>query len=70
MKSDYWKVPDEQVEEKTGRKIAYWMKVLDLFKAAGTKPNEVVAHLQQEHKVPRYRARTLTTHYLKKNAAQ
>lgn len=44
------------------------MKVLDAFQAEEKKPSDVVAHLQQEHDVPRYWARTLTTHYLKKNA--
>lgn len=68
MKEDYWNVSDDQVVEKTGKKLAHWMKVLDAFKAAGKKSNEVVAHLQREHNVPRYWARTLTTHYLKKNA--
>lgn len=34
MKSDYWNVTDEQVIEKTGKKIAEWMKILGKFKAA------------------------------------
>ena len=66
MKQDYWNVSDEQVLEKTGRKIADWIKILDKFKAAEKKSNDVVAHLQQQHDMPRYWARTLTTHYLKK----
>jgi hypothetical protein len=65
MKQDYWNVSDEQVIEKTGKKISEWIKILDKFKAAGKKSNDVVAHLQQEYNVPRYWARTLTTHYLK-----
>jgi len=65
MKQDYWNVSDEQVIEKTGKKIAEWIKVLDKFNAAEKKSNDVVAYLQQEHNVPRYWARTLTTHYLK-----
>lgn len=65
MKSDYWNVEDAQVIEKTGKPLAHWMKVLDKFEAKGKKSNEVVAHLQQEHDVPRYWARTLTTRYLK-----
>lgn len=65
MKADYWNVEDEQVIEKTGKKIAEWMTILDKFKAADKKSNEVVAFLQTEHDVPRYWARTLTTRYLK-----
>ena len=65
MKADYWNVEDEQVIEKTGKKIAEWTTILDKFKAADKKSNEVVAFLQTEHAVPRYWARTLTTRYLK-----
>jgi hypothetical protein len=65
MKQDYWDVTDEQVIEKTGKKISEWIKILDKFKAAEKKSNDVVAHLQAEYNVPRYWARTLTTHYLK-----
>jgi len=65
MKADYWNVEDEQVIEKTGKKIAEWMTILDKFKAVDKKSNEVVAFLQTEHAVPRYWARTLTTRYLK-----
>ncbi|HRH36999.1 MAG TPA: DUF4287 domain-containing protein [Flavobacteriales bacterium] len=68
MKEDYWNVSDEQVIEKTGHKLAHWVKVLDAFKASEKKSNDVVAHLQQDHNVPRYWARTLTTHYLKKSS--
>lgn len=65
MKSDYWNVEDQQVVDKTGKPIAHWIKVLDKFKAADRKSNDVVAHLQDDHGVPRYWARTLTTLYLK-----
>lgn len=65
MKSDYWDVTDEQVMEKTGKPLEHWSRVLDAFGASGRKSNEVVAHLQTEHGVPRYWARTLTTRYLK-----
>ena len=65
MKAEYWDVTDEQVMEKTGNKIAHWIQVLDAFKAADKKSNEVVAMVQKDHGVPRYWARTLTTHYLK-----
>ena len=68
MKADYWNVPDEQVIEKTGQNLAHWMKVMDKFSAADKKSNDVVAHLQKVHNVPRYWARTLTTHYLKQKA--
>jgi hypothetical protein len=54
MKPDYWNVDDAQVIEKTGKPLAHWMKVLDKFGAAGQKSNDVVAHLQKEHAVPRY----------------
>ena len=65
MKKEYWDVTDDQVVEKTGKKISEWISILDKFKAAEKKSNEVVAFLQKEHSVPRYWARTLTTHYLK-----
>jgi hypothetical protein len=65
MKADYWDVTNEQVIEKTGQPLAHWTKVLDKFGAAKKKSNDVVAHLQTEHQVPRYWARTLTTRYLK-----
>jgi hypothetical protein len=65
MKSDYWNVSDEQVIEKTGKPIAHWIKTLDKFGAVDRKSNDVVAHLQADHGVPRYWARTLTTLYLK-----
>ena len=68
VKADYWNVEDAQVVEKTGKPIAHWLKVLDKFKAADKKSNAVVAHLQNDHNVPRYWARTLTTLYLKKKA--
>ncbi|OJW83364.1 MAG: hypothetical protein BGO69_02810 [Bacteroidetes bacterium 46-16] len=70
MKKEYWDVEDVQVAEKTGKKIAEWIKILDKFGAAGKKSNDVAAYLQQEYDVPRYWARTLTTHYLKKKQAQ
>lgn len=66
MKKDYWDVEDGQVLEKTGKKIAAWIKILDGLKAQDLKSNDVVAHLQTEYEVPRYWARTLTTLYLKK----
>ncbi|MUV05279.1 DUF4287 domain-containing protein [Flavobacterium rakeshii] len=54
MKTDYWNVSDEQVIEKTGKKIDDWMQLLETFNAGEKKSNEVVAYLQQEHNVPRY----------------
>ncbi|MBS7786671.1 DUF4287 domain-containing protein [Flavobacterium sp. CYK-55] len=65
MKKEYWDVSDEQVIEKTGKPIADWLQILDKFKAAEKKSNDVVAYLQTEFEVPRYWARTLTTLYLK-----
>ena len=65
MKKEYWDVSDEQVIEKTGKKIAEWIKILDRFGAQDKKSNEVVSYLQTDFNVPRYWARTLTTHYLK-----
>jgi hypothetical protein len=65
MKNAYWDVTDEQVIEKTGKKIAEWIKILDGFKASEKKSNDVVTHLQTQYDVPRYWARTLTTHYQK-----
>jgi hypothetical protein len=65
MKSDYWNVENEQVIEKTGRKIAEWIKIMDKFDTVNKKSNDTVAYLQNEYNVPRYWARTLTTLYLK-----
>lgn len=65
MEKDYWEVTEEQVIEKTGKKFSNWIKILDRFKAAKKKSNEVVALLQQEYGVPRYWARTITTRYRK-----
>ena len=65
MKKEYWDVDNEQVVEKTGKKIEEWIGILDAFGAAEKKSNDVVAHLQQDYAVPRYWARTLTTLYLK-----
>ena len=67
MKSDYWNVEDAQVIEKTGKPLAYWDKVLARFDAAAKKSNDAVSHLQKDHAVPRYWARTLTTRYLKQH---
>jgi len=65
MKSDYWNVSDEQVIEKTGKALSHWRKVLGKFDAKEKKSNDVVAHLQKDHGVPRYWARTLTTWFAK-----
>lgn len=65
MKKEYWDVTDEQVIEKTGKPIAFWMETLKAFYATEKKSNEVVAFLQEAHAVPRYWARTLTTLFLK-----
>jgi len=65
MKKEYWDVSDEQVFEKTGKKISDWLKILDKFKASEKKSNDVVAYLQKDYEVPRYWARTITTLYLK-----
>jgi hypothetical protein len=66
MKTDYWNVEDEQVIEKTGKPLAHWKKVLDKFGTVDKKSNDVVAHLQKDHDVPRFWARTLTTWYAKR----
>nr|WP_294859464.1 DUF4287 domain-containing protein [uncultured Fluviicola sp.] len=65
MKKEYWDVSDEQVIEKTGKPIVFWMETLKDFNAAEKKSNELVAFLQETHAVPRYWARTLTTLFLK-----
>lgn len=65
MKADYWNVSDAQVTEATGKSIQHWMKLLDRFGTRTKKSNEAVAFLQQEHEMPRYWARTLTTRFLK-----
>jgi hypothetical protein len=68
MKKEYWDVTDEQVLEKTGKSLSQWSVILDEFGAVQKKSNDVVAHLQSEHAVPRYWARTLSTYYLKSKA--
>jgi hypoxanthine phosphoribosyltransferase len=65
MKSDYWNVSDAQVIESTGKTLEHWRKVLAKLHVNSMKSNDVVAHLQNVHSVPRYWARTLTTWYLK-----
>lgn len=65
MKKEYWDVSDEQVIEKTGKKINDWIQILTDFYAKNKKSNDVVAHLQNEYSVPRYWSRTLTTLFLK-----
>ncbi|MEL1245993.1 hypothetical protein AAEO56_17095 [Flavobacterium sp. DGU11] len=62
MKKEYWDVTNQQAVEKAGEDLLEWTTILDAFKAIGKKSNDVVAHLQQEYDVPRYWARTLTTH--------
>jgi hypothetical protein len=66
VKADYWNVEDAQVVEKTGKPLEHWRKVLDRFGAPERKSNDVVAHLQKDHGVPRYWARTLATWYTKR----
>jgi hypothetical protein len=65
MKSDYWNVEDDQVIDKTGHPLKHWRKILIAFNANEKKSNDVVAHLQNDHGVPRYWARTLTTWFAK-----
>jgi hypothetical protein len=67
MKADYWNVTDDQVVEKTGHSLAHWTRILAQFDATAKKSNDVVTHLQIEHGVPRYWARTLTTGFLKQH---
>jgi len=65
MKKEYWNVTDEQVVEKTGKKLSEWNKILKEFDASSKKSNEAVKYLQTEFEVPRYWARTLTTRFVK-----
>jgi len=65
MKEEYWDVSDDQVIEKTGKKIGDWIQILNDFDAKNKKSNDVVAHLQNEFNAPRYWARTVTTLFLK-----
>jgi hypothetical protein len=65
VKADYWDVTDDQLVEKTGHSLTHWTSLLDGFGAAKAKSSDVVAFLQNDHGVPRYWARTLTTRYLK-----
>ncbi len=65
MREDYWIVEDSQVIEKTGKGLAYWTTVLIAFDAANRKASDVVNHLQNDHGIPRYWARTLTTRFAK-----
>jgi hypothetical protein len=65
MKKEYWDVSDEQVHEKTGESIDHWVKILSDFNTQDKKSNDSVTHLQNNHGVPRYWARTMTTLFLK-----
>jgi hypothetical protein len=65
LKEDYWNVSDDQVAEKTGKNLEHWDAVLSQYGAGAKKSNDTVAYLQNEHGVPRYWARTLTTRFLK-----
>lgn len=60
-----WDVSDAQVVAKTGKTCREWDAILDRFDASSKPSNDVVAHLQEAHDVPRYWARTLITRYLK-----
>ncbi len=68
MKKEYWEVTNEQVIEKTGKPITFWVELLTEFKAEDKKSNDAVSMLQEKYSVPRYWARTLTTAYLKQTA--
>lgn len=65
MKQDYWNVSDEEVREKTGKPIVFWMEVLRHSLAETHKTAASVSFLQEKYSVPRYWARTLTTLYWK-----
>jgi hypothetical protein len=67
VREGYWDVEDTQVIAKTGKPLAHWMGALQRFGAASKKTAESVEHLQALG-VPRYWARTLTTHFLKREA--
>ncbi|MEA3143557.1 MAG: hypothetical protein QOG31_881 [Thermoplasmata archaeon] len=67
VQPDYWDVEDAQVIAKTGKPLAHWMRVLSRFGAASKRTMESVEHLQGLG-VPRSWARTLTTHFLKREA--
>jgi len=68
VKPEYWDIDDSQSLAKTGKPLAHWMDVLESFGAARRKSSESVDHLQKVHGLGRYWARTLTTHYLKKQS--
>jgi hypothetical protein len=65
MKKEYWDVTEEQVLERTGKKISEWAAILDKYNAEDKKANAVADFLQTEYDVPRYWARILTTNYFK-----
>lgn len=67
VQEDSWGVEDAQVVAKTGKPLAHWMKELARFGAARKGSLESVDHLQALG-VPRSWARTLTTHFLKREA--
>ena len=65
VKAEYWDVTDAQAVEKTGQPLAHWMGLLEAFGARDKPSKAAVDLLQNDHGVPRYWARTLTTHHLK-----
>lgn len=68
MTSDHWDISDEQVVKMTGKSLAHWTEILNLFDAENKRSNDVVAHLKNEHQVPVLWARTLTTGYLERHS--
>jgi hypothetical protein len=66
MKKSYQDVKDEQLVEKTGKKISQWISILDKFKVTEKKSNEGVALLEEEYDVPGYWAKVIVACYLKR----
>ena len=65
MERNYLDVMDDQVIEKTGRRISEWIKILDEFQATKKGSNDTVTHLHQAYGVLMHRARALITYYHK-----
>lgn len=65
MERNYLDVTDDQVIEKTGRRISEWIKILDEFQASKKRSNDTVTHLHQAYGVLTHRAKALITYYLK-----
>ena len=56
----------EHVIRKTGKSIDEWFSIFDALKAHKLKPKDVVAFLEHEFELPKFRATALNSYYLRR----